>query len=117
MTHLFVSVRLVAERIAIVNTRHQIVKVILPKLDELGRRALRDRVVDRWEFDIPTVATVTAAIRDDVAGEPQCVFAWLGEEMARATAVDADDLFGRWTRKRVGEIGIRHGHFKCGRPM
>ena len=81
------------------------------------RSALRGRVVDRWEFDVPAVAAVTAAIRDDVAGEPQCVFAWRGEEMARTTAVDADDLVGRRTRKRVGEIGVRHGHFKCGRLM
>ena len=83
------------------------------QLELFVRRALCSRVVDRWEFDVPAVAAVTAAIRDDVAGEPQCVFAWRGEEMTRTTAVDADDLFGRRTRERVGEIGVGH-RFQCG---
>ena len=85
------------------------------QLGDFVRRALCGRVVDRWEFDVPSVAAITAAIGDDVAGEPQCVFSSRGEEMAWTTTVNTDDLFGWRTRERVGEIGVRHGHFKCGR--
>jgi len=84
------------------------------QLGDFVRTDLVVRVVDRWEFDVPTVAAVTAAIGDDVAGKPQCVFSCRGEEMARTTTVDADDFFGWRTCERVGEIGVRHGHFKCG---
>jgi len=62
------------------------------QLGELVRTDLVVHVVERRELDVPTVAAVTAAIGDDVAGEPQCVFTCRGEEMARATTVDADDL-------------------------
>lgn len=85
------------------------------QLGDLVRTDLVVRVVDRWEFNVPAVAAVTAAIGNDVAGEPQCVFTCWGEEMARTTTVDADDLFCRRTRERIGEIGVRHGHSKCGR--
>lgn len=85
------------------------------QLGDLVRTDLVVRVVDRWEFNVPSVAAVTAAIGDDVASKPQRVFACRGEEMAWATTVDADDLFCWRTRERIGEIGVRHGHSKCGR--
>jgi len=81
------------------------------QLGDLVRTDLVVRVVDRWEFDVPSVAAVTAAIGDDVAGEPQCVFTCRGEEMAWATTVDADDLFCWRTRERVGQVGVCHVKF------
>ena len=53
------------------------------------------RVLDRGQFDVPAVAAVSAAIGDDVADEPLAVLAGWSEQVARAAAVDADDLFCR----------------------
>lgn len=65
-------------------------------------------ILDRGQFDVPAVAAVSAAVGDDVAGEPQCVFARWGEEVAWAAAVDADDLFGRGTGEWIGDVGVGH---------
>jgi hypothetical protein len=53
--------------------------------------------------EVPSVATVLAAVADDVAGIPDAVLCRMGEQETAATAVDTDDLrlgcqFGSWLR-------------------
>ena len=43
------------------------------------------------EHEVPAVAAVLAAVRDDVARLPAAVFAWVGEEVGPPAAVDAVD--------------------------
>lgn len=55
------------------------------------------------EFEIPAVEAVATAVGHDVAGVPPIVFARMGEESARAAAIDAHDL-------RLGSVGGNRRH-------
>ena len=51
------------------------------------------------EHEVPAIEAVLAAVGDDVAGEPDAVLAWWGEQERSPAAVDAGDL----------GIGLEHG--------
>lgn len=52
------------------------------------------------EFDVPSVEAVLAPVEHDVAGFP-ALRRRVAAEMAAATAVDADDVFGGMHRSTV----------------
>jgi hypothetical protein len=43
------------------------------------------------EHQVPAITTITATVRGDVTDMPDTILWWRGNEMGRASAIDADD--------------------------